>query len=161
MARPQVTLDGHEAEPVHHSVVVFEDGRITAVGNRDDTPVPENAVDRSGRGRQIAHAPLLVLPHPTHGPGMTLIRLRPPAYDNRTVVGYIVGGGASAHSPSTLNPQPSRWAIAPAARFVAHLASLHDLPDSAGLHCKDSGRRKGPFTGLETRTYAVRPASDA
>lgn len=44
-------LDGYEAEPIHHSVVVFENGRITQVGQRHDTTIPDNAVviDASGR----------------------------------------------------------------------------------------------------------------
>ena len=29
-------LDGYEAEPIHHSVVVFENGRITRVGQKHD-----------------------------------------------------------------------------------------------------------------------------
>jgi imidazolonepropionase-like amidohydrolase len=37
-------LDGYEAEPVHHSVVVFENGRITAVGQKHNTEIPDNAV---------------------------------------------------------------------------------------------------------------------
>ncbi len=37
-------LDGYEAEPIHHSVVVFENGRITAVGSKLDTEIPDNAV---------------------------------------------------------------------------------------------------------------------
>jgi imidazolonepropionase-like amidohydrolase len=46
-------LDGHEAEPIHHSVVVFENGRITAVGNRDNTPIPEQAVIIDAGGRTV------------------------------------------------------------------------------------------------------------
>ena len=46
-------LDGHAAEPVHHSVVVFENGRITAVGTRDDTPIPGNAVIIDAGGRTV------------------------------------------------------------------------------------------------------------
>jgi imidazolonepropionase-like amidohydrolase len=46
-------LDGHAAEPIHHSVVVFEDGRITAVGNRDNTPIPEQAVIIDAGGRTV------------------------------------------------------------------------------------------------------------
>ena len=44
-------LDGYEAEPIHHSVVVFDDGRITAVGAQGDTPIPEAAmvIDTAGR----------------------------------------------------------------------------------------------------------------
>lgn len=46
-------LDGHEAEPIHHSVVVFENGRITAVGNRDTTPIPDHAVIIDAGGRTV------------------------------------------------------------------------------------------------------------
>ncbi len=46
-------LDGHAAEPIHHSVVIFEDGRITAVGNRDNTPIPGNAVVIDAGGRTV------------------------------------------------------------------------------------------------------------
>ncbi len=46
-------LDGHEAEPIHHSVVVFENGRITAVGNRDNTVIPDNAVVIDAGGRTV------------------------------------------------------------------------------------------------------------
>ncbi len=46
-------LDGYEAEPIHHSVVVFENGRITAVGTKLDTPVPPNAVVIDTGGRTI------------------------------------------------------------------------------------------------------------
>ena len=46
-------LDGHEAGPIHHSVVVFENGRITAVGTRDDTPIPANAVVLDAGGRTV------------------------------------------------------------------------------------------------------------
>ena len=37
-------LDGYEAEPIHHSVVIFDDGRITAVGQKHNTAIPDNAV---------------------------------------------------------------------------------------------------------------------
>ena len=37
-------LDGYEAEPIHHSVVIFENGLITAVGSKHDTEIPANAV---------------------------------------------------------------------------------------------------------------------
>ena len=45
-------LDGYEAKPIHHSVVVFENGRITAVGQKHDTVIPDNAVviDADGSG---------------------------------------------------------------------------------------------------------------
>lgn len=46
-------LDGYEAEPIHHSVVVFENGRITAVGTKSDTPVPANAVVIDAGGRTV------------------------------------------------------------------------------------------------------------
>ncbi len=46
-------LDGHEAEAIHHSVVIFENGRITAVGNRDNTPIPEDAVIIDAGGRTV------------------------------------------------------------------------------------------------------------
>jgi imidazolonepropionase-like amidohydrolase len=37
-------LDGYETQPVHHSVVVLDDGRITAVGQRHNTEIPADAV---------------------------------------------------------------------------------------------------------------------
>lgn len=46
-------LDGYEAEPVHNSVVVFEDGRITAVGQRHNTAIPANAVILDAGGRTV------------------------------------------------------------------------------------------------------------
>ena len=46
-------LDGNPAEPIHHSVVVFENGRITAVGTRDSVPIPENAVVIDAGGRTV------------------------------------------------------------------------------------------------------------
>lgn len=44
-------LDGYEAQPIHHAVVVIDNGRIIAVGAVDDTDIPEDAViiDTSGR----------------------------------------------------------------------------------------------------------------
>ena len=44
-------LDGYEAEPIHHSVVIFDKGRIVAVGKRHNTPIPGNAtvIDISGK----------------------------------------------------------------------------------------------------------------
>ncbi|HIO46020.1 TPA: Xaa-Pro dipeptidase, partial [Candidatus Poribacteria bacterium] len=45
-------IDGYEAaEPIHHSVVIFDDGRIVAVGERHNTPIPGNAtvIDISGK----------------------------------------------------------------------------------------------------------------
>lgn len=46
-------LDGHQGQPIHHSVVVFENGRITAVGTRDNTPLPERAVVIDAGGRTV------------------------------------------------------------------------------------------------------------
>ena len=46
-------LDGNEGEPLHHSVVVFEDGLITAVGTRDNTALPPNAVVIDAGGRTV------------------------------------------------------------------------------------------------------------
>ena len=46
-------LDGYEANPLHHSVVIFEDGRITAVGTKSDTPIPDNAVVIDAGGRTV------------------------------------------------------------------------------------------------------------
>jgi imidazolonepropionase-like amidohydrolase len=46
-------LDGNGNEPVHHAVVVFEDGRIKAVGSRDDTPIPDDAVVVDAGGRTV------------------------------------------------------------------------------------------------------------
>lgn len=46
-------LDGYEAEPVHHSVVVFENGRITAVGQKHNTVIPDNAVIIDAGGRTV------------------------------------------------------------------------------------------------------------
>ena len=44
-------LDGYEARPIHHSVVVIDDGRIIAAGSEHDTNIPEDAVviDISGK----------------------------------------------------------------------------------------------------------------
>lgn len=44
-------LDGYEAEPIHHSVVVIDDGRIVAAGSRDSTDIPAGAtvIDTGGR----------------------------------------------------------------------------------------------------------------
>ena len=43
-------LDGYEAQAIHHSVVVIDDGHIIAEGSRHDTKIPEDAViiDTSG-----------------------------------------------------------------------------------------------------------------
>lgn len=46
-------LDGYEAEPIHNSVVVFEEGRITAVGEQHNTTIPENAVVINAGGRTV------------------------------------------------------------------------------------------------------------
>lgn len=46
-------LDGYEAEPIHHSVVVFDNGRITAVGTQRDTVIPDNAVIIDTGGRTV------------------------------------------------------------------------------------------------------------
>jgi imidazolonepropionase-like amidohydrolase len=46
-------LDGYEAEPIHHSVVVFENGRITAVGQKHDTKIPANAVIIDAGGKTV------------------------------------------------------------------------------------------------------------
>ena len=46
-------LDGYEAEPIHHSVVVFENGRITAVGSKHNTEIPANAVIIDTGGRTV------------------------------------------------------------------------------------------------------------
>ena len=44
-------LDGYEAEPIHDSVVVFDDGRILAAGSRHDVSVPADAaiIDAGGK----------------------------------------------------------------------------------------------------------------
>lgn len=46
-------LDGYETDPVHHSVVVFENGRITAVGQNHNTDIPRNAVVINVAGKTI------------------------------------------------------------------------------------------------------------
>ena len=46
-------LDGYEAEPIHHSVVVFENGRITQVGQKHNTEIPANAVVLDAGGRTV------------------------------------------------------------------------------------------------------------
>ncbi|NKB33080.1 MAG: amidohydrolase family protein [Pseudomonadales bacterium] len=46
-------LDGYEAEPIHNSVVVFEDGRITAVGPRHAIAIPSKAVILDAGGRTV------------------------------------------------------------------------------------------------------------
>ena len=44
-------LDGYEAEPIHHAVVVIDDGRIVAAGNETRVRIPDNAtrIDIGGR----------------------------------------------------------------------------------------------------------------
>ncbi len=62
-------LDGYETQPIHHSIVVIEDGRITAVGSELDTNIPEDAVviDTSGKtvmpGLIDAHVHLDLIGH--------------------------------------------------------------------------------------------------
>lgn len=46
-------LDGYEAEPIHHSVVVIDDGRIVAAGSGSETPIPEDAVVIDTGGRTV------------------------------------------------------------------------------------------------------------
>ncbi len=46
-------LDGYEAEPIHNSVVLFEDGVITAVGERHEVEIPDNAVILDAGGRTV------------------------------------------------------------------------------------------------------------
>lgn len=46
-------LDGYEAEPIHHSVVVFDNGRIVAAGEPGDTPVPEDAIVIDAGGKTV------------------------------------------------------------------------------------------------------------
>ena len=46
-------LDGYEAEPIHHSVVIFENGRITAVGSKLDTGIPDNAIIIDTGGKTV------------------------------------------------------------------------------------------------------------
>lgn len=46
-------LDGYEAEPIHHSVVVFENGRITAVGQKHNTEIPANAIIIDTGGKTV------------------------------------------------------------------------------------------------------------
>lgn len=44
-------IDGYEAAPLPHSVIIIEGNRITAVGNYDDVTIPENAhiIDTHGK----------------------------------------------------------------------------------------------------------------
>ena len=46
-------LDGYEAPPVHHSVVVVDEGRIAAVGTTTDTPIPAGAVVIDAGGKTL------------------------------------------------------------------------------------------------------------
>jgi len=46
-------LDGYEAEAIHHSAVVFEDGRIVAAGPAHEIRIPENAVVIDAGGRTV------------------------------------------------------------------------------------------------------------
>ena len=45
--------DGYESEPIHHSVVVFENGRITQVGQKRKTEIPADAIVIDAGGRTI------------------------------------------------------------------------------------------------------------
>ncbi len=62
-------LDGYEAEPIHHSVVIFNDGRITQVGQKHNTPIPANAVIIDAGGKTVmpglidAHAHIDLIGH--------------------------------------------------------------------------------------------------
>jgi imidazolonepropionase-like amidohydrolase len=46
-------LDGYEAPPIHHSVVVIDNGRIVSVCSRADTPIPEDAVVIDAGGKTV------------------------------------------------------------------------------------------------------------
>ena len=46
-------LDGYESEPIHHSVVVFENGYITQVGQSHNTKIPDNAVIIDAGGKSV------------------------------------------------------------------------------------------------------------
>ncbi len=46
-------LDGYESAPLHHAVVIFDKGRITAVGQKHDTVIPDNAVIIDAGGKTI------------------------------------------------------------------------------------------------------------
>lgn len=46
-------LDGYEAPPIHHSVILFDGGRIVAVGSRADTPIPEDAFVIEAGGKTV------------------------------------------------------------------------------------------------------------
>ena len=46
-------LDGYEAEPIHDSVVVFDDGRILAAGSRHDVAIPDDAIRIDAGGKTV------------------------------------------------------------------------------------------------------------
>ncbi len=46
-------LDGYEAGPIHHSAVVFDNGRIIAAGPRHAVEIPENAIVIDAGGRTV------------------------------------------------------------------------------------------------------------
>jgi imidazolonepropionase-like amidohydrolase len=62
-------LDGYDAPPIHHSVVIIEGNKIAAAGTRQDTPIPENAylIDTSGKavlpGLIDLHGHLMLIGH--------------------------------------------------------------------------------------------------
>lgn len=62
-------LDGYEAPPIHHAAIVMEDGRIVAVGPRDQVEIPANARVIDTRGRTMMpglidlHVHLMILGH--------------------------------------------------------------------------------------------------
>lgn len=46
-------LDGYEAEPIHHAVVVIDDGRIIAAGERHEVDIPPGATEIDIGGRTL------------------------------------------------------------------------------------------------------------
>jgi imidazolonepropionase-like amidohydrolase len=46
-------LDGYEAEPIHHAVVVIDDGRIVAAGPRESAVIPAGATVINTGGRTL------------------------------------------------------------------------------------------------------------
>lgn len=46
-------LDGYEAPPIHHSVVVISNGKITEVGNQSDTVIPDDAIVIDAGGKTV------------------------------------------------------------------------------------------------------------
>jgi imidazolonepropionase-like amidohydrolase len=46
-------LDGYEAEPIHHAIVVIDNGRIIAEGTANDTEIPPDAVIIDAGGRAV------------------------------------------------------------------------------------------------------------